>query len=119
MYAPTRKASSAIRSPSRWRFMACAVCGGSAGAGRGGETYARLGGRFFAFEVAAFATLGAVAEHAHRVVRQLKLVLGGDLVLQRFHVGGVELDGLAAGGADQMIVVRVLVVVLVARASVA
>ena len=63
--------------------------------------------------------LGADAEDSQRVLRRAELVLGDDGVLYGLKLCGVELDCLAALGADQMIVMRVLVVVLVARATVA
>src|ERR671917_147899 len=89
--------------------------------GRGGEADARLGGRLvgvgFYFGVAL--ALAADAEDAERVLPRGEAVLGDDGVLEGFEFGRVELDGLAALGADHVVVVRVLVVVLVARAPVA
>lgn len=88
---------------------------------RARKSHARLGGGFlFSRPVAAVAAaVGAGTEHAQRVVRGLEAVLGGDGVLHGFELFGIEFDGLPAIGADHVVVVRVIVVVLVARAPVA
>ena len=52
-------------------------------------------------------------------MRGFEAVLGGNRFLNGFELFGEEFDGLAAIGADQVVVMRVLVVVLVARAPVA
>src|SRR5256714_10170932 len=85
----------------------------------GGEAYARLGGGLFGVDVFLALALRADAEDAKAVLRRAELVLSDDGVLYGLKFGGVELDGLAALGADHVVVVRVLVVVLVARATVA
>lgn len=97
----------------RFAFSACAWRGGEADAGFG------CGVILLVFVMRSATTLGADAEHAQRVVRQIKVMFGGDGVLNGFEFSGIEFDSLAAFGADQMIVMRMLVIVLVARAPVA
>src|SRR5262245_15422409 len=61
----------------------------------------------------------ANAPDAQAVTRRLKIMLRGDLVLPVFDLFAVELDQPAAFGADQMVVVLVVVKVLVTRMGVA
>src|SRR5947209_448870 len=89
------------------------------GVGRGGEADARLGGGLFRIHVLAALALRADAEDAKAVLRRLEPVPGDDCVLNGLQLGGVEFDCSAALGADHVVVVRVFVVVLVARAPVA
>src|SRR5437667_3977532 len=72
------------------------------------------------FLVARFtATVGADSDHAQQVRSQLELVLCGHRVLKSFQFRRVELDDLAAIGTDHVIVMLMLVVVFVVRASIA
>src|SRR5436305_14732041 len=86
---------------------------------RGGEAYSRLRGGLFRGRVVLASALCADAEDSERMLRGGKLILGDDGVLYGLKLCGVELDCHAAFGTDQVVVVRVLVVVLVARATVA
>src|SRR5438067_9617412 len=72
-------------------------------------------GRFFGDFVGALA-VGADAEDAVAVAQRLELVAAGDLVLQALDLFAVELDERAAFGADQVVVMRVFVFVLVEHA---
>lgn len=65
------------------------------------------------------AAVGADANDAQEVLRDLEPVLGGHRVLERFELSGKEFDDLAALGTDHVIVVLMFVVVLVVRAPVA
>src|SRR5262245_29533310 len=64
-------------------------------------------------------TVRANAPDAQAVARRLKVMLRGDLVLLVFDLFAVELYQPAAFGADQMVVVLVVVEMFVTRVSVA
>ena len=65
------------------------------------------------------ATVGADSDHPQQVRSQLELVLCGHRVLESFQFRRVELNDLAAIGTNHVIVMLVLVVVFVVRASIA
>src|SRR5689334_16028542 len=74
------------------------------------------GGDFGGFVI--MLAVGADAEDAMAMAQRLEFVAAGDFVLQLFNLFVVELDERAAFNADQVIVMRMLVFVLVEHAPV-
>ena len=65
------------------------------------------------------ATLGTKSHDAVKVLRDLEMMLGSEFLLKLLKLLGIEFDNPATLGADHVIVMLMLVVVFVVRASVA
>jgi hypothetical protein len=85
---------------------------------RGGDFTTRRG-RFFASLFLCTAAVATDADDTQQVLCHFKFVFGGHRILNRFQFSRIEFDDLAAFGTDHVIVVLVLVVVFIVRATVA